>query len=91
MTIEPGELWSDSTYDVTEFRQVVVPLPLIPNFRLSFTKFPSVLNNNGIQRYPFSVCIRNVKIVPGELNPIDLGPHKPNFIDLYSGTTAFIF
>ena len=65
VTIEPGELWFDSTYDVTEFRQVVVPLPLIPNFRLSFTKFPSVLNNNGIQRYPFSVCIRNIKIVPG--------------------------
>ena len=65
VSIEPGELWSDSTYDVTEFRQVVVPLPLIPNFRLSFIKYPSVLNNNGIQRYPFSVCIRNIKIVPG--------------------------
>ena len=65
VTIEPGELWSDSTYDVTEFRQVVGPLPLIPNFRLSFIKYPSVLNNNGVQRYPFSVCIRNVKIVPG--------------------------
>ena len=65
VTIEPGELWSDSTYDVTEFRQVVVPLPLIPNFRLSFTKFPSELNSNGLQRYPFSICIRNIKIVPG--------------------------
>ena len=65
VTIEPGELWSDSTYDVTEFRQVVVPLPLISDFRLSFTKYPSILNSNGIQRYPFSVCIRNLKIVPG--------------------------
>lgn len=67
VTIEPGELWSDSTYDVTEFRQVVVPLPIIPSFRLNFDKHPSVLNNQGQQRYPFSVCIRNLKIVPGSL------------------------
>ena len=65
VTIEPGELWSDETYDVTEFRQVVIPLPIIPNFRLSFDKHPSVLNSEGVQRYPFSVCIRNLKIVPG--------------------------
>ena len=64
IAVDAGELWSDSSYDVTEFRQVVVPLPLISNFRLSFTKYPSILNNN-IQRYPFSVCIRNIKIVPG--------------------------
>ena len=65
ISVEAGELWSDSSYDVTEFRQVVVPLPLISNFRLSFTKYPSILNNNNVQRYPFTVCIRNVKIVPG--------------------------
>lgn len=65
VTIEPGELWSDDTYDVTEFRQVVIPLPIIPNFRLSFDKHPSVLNSAGVQRYPFSVCIRNLRIVPG--------------------------
>jgi hypothetical protein len=64
VTIEPGELWSDSSYNVTEFRQVVVPLPIIPDFRLSFDKHPSVLNSAGVQRYPFSVCIRNLKIVP---------------------------
>ena len=67
ITIEPGELWSDSSYDVTEFRQVVIPLPIIPNFRLSFDKYPSELNSSGQQRYPFSVCIRNLKIVPGTL------------------------
>ena len=67
VTIEPGELWSDSSYDVTEFRQVIIPLPIIPNFRLSFDKHPSVLNSSGQQRYPFSVCIRNLKIVPGTL------------------------
>lgn len=65
VTIEPGELWSDASYDVTEFRQVVVPLPIIPNFRLNFDKYPSVLNSSGQQRYPFSVCIRNLRIVPG--------------------------
>ena len=67
VTIEPGELWSDSSYDVTEFRQVIIPLPIIPNFRLSFDKHPSELNSSGQQRYPFSVCIRNLKIVPGTL------------------------
>jgi hypothetical protein len=67
ITIEPGELWSDSSYDVTEFKQVVIPLPIIPNFRLSFDKHPSVLNSLGQQRYPFSVCIRNLKIIPGTL------------------------
>ena len=67
VTIEPGELWSDSSYDVTEFRQVVIPLPIIPSFRLNFDKHPSVLNSSGQQRYPFSVCIKNLKIVPGTL------------------------
>ncbi len=67
VTIQPGELWSDSSYNVTEFRQVIIPLPIIPNFRLSFDKHPSVLNSSGQQRYPFSVCIRNLKIVPGTL------------------------
>ena len=67
LTIEPGELWSDSSYDVTEFRQVIIPLPIIPNFRLSFDKYPSVLNSSGQQRYPFSICVRNLKIVPGTL------------------------
>ena len=65
VAIEPGEIWSDSSYNVTEFRQVVIPLPIVPSFRLTFNKHPSVLNSAGLQRYPFSVCIRNLKIVPG--------------------------
>ncbi len=65
ITIEPGELWSDASYDATAFRQVVVPLPIIPSFRLSFDKHPSVLNSAGQQRYPFSVCIKNLRIIPG--------------------------
>lgn len=65
LTIEPGVLWSDGSYDVTEFRQVIVPLPIIPSFRLSFDKHPSVLNSAGRQRYPFSVCIKNLRVVPG--------------------------
>lgn len=64
LTVEPGELWSDSTYNVTEFRQVILPLPLISDFRLTFTKFPSSLNAAGEQRFPFSVCVRNIKIIP---------------------------
>ncbi len=63
-TIEPSELWSDSSYSVTEFRQVIIPLPLIPNFRITFTKYPTPLNSQGVERYPFNVCIRNVKIIP---------------------------
>ena len=30
----------------TDFRQVIIPLPLISNFNLSFTKYPSVVNAN---------------------------------------------
>lgn len=66
--LEPAELWSDSTYDVTEFRQVVLPLPLIADFRLSFIKHPSPLNEQGQQLYPFSVCLRDIRIVPGNEN-----------------------
>lgn len=67
-TIEPTELWSDNSLDVTEFREVIIPLPLIPDFRLTYTKFPSELNNQGVERYPFNVCIRNVKIIPANEN-----------------------
>tara|TARA_A100001015_G_scaffold237361_1_gene269927 strand:+ start:806 stop:1768 length:963 start_codon:yes stop_codon:yes gene_type:complete len=66
VTVEAGELWSNSSNESTDFRQVVVPLPLISNFNLSFTKYPSVINTNGRQAYPFNVCIRNIKIVPSE-------------------------
>jgi len=66
ITIEAGELWSISSNESTEFRQVVIPLPLISNFNLSFTKHPSTINANGRQSYPFNVCLRNIKIVPSE-------------------------
>ncbi len=67
-TIEPTELWSDSSLDVTEFRQVIIPLPLISSFRISFTKYPSELNRQNVERYPFNVCIRGVKIIPANQN-----------------------
>lgn len=66
ITIEAGELWSNSSNESTEFRQVIIPLPLISDFNLSFTKYPSLINSNGRQAYPFNVCIRNIKIVPSE-------------------------
>ena len=66
VTVEAGELWSNSSNESTDFRQVVVPLPLISNFNLSFTKYPSVINANGRQAYPFNLCLRNIKIVPSE-------------------------
>ena len=66
VTIEAGELWSNSSNESTDFRQVIIPLPLISNFNLSFTKYPSVINANGRQAHPFNVCLRNIKIVPSE-------------------------
>ena len=66
ITIEAGELWSNSSNESTEFRQVIIPLPLISDFNLSFTKYPSIINSNGRQAYPFNVCLRNIKIVPSE-------------------------
>ena len=66
ISIEAGELWSNSSNESTEFRQVVIPLPLISNFNLSFTKYPSTINANGRQAYPFNICLRNIKIVPSE-------------------------
>jgi len=66
ISLEAGELWSNSSNESTEFRQVVIPLPLISNFNLSFTKYPSIINANGRQAYPFNICLRNIKIVPSE-------------------------
>ena len=63
--INPSEIWYDDTFNATEFRQVIIPLPLIPNFKLTFTKHPSVLNDQGQQRFPFTVCIRDIRIIPG--------------------------
>ena len=61
-----GELWFNSSNESTEFRQVVIPLPLISDFSLKFTKYPSVVNSMGRQAYPFNLCIRNIKIVPSD-------------------------
>ena len=66
VTIEDGELWFNSSNESTEFRQVVIPLPLISDFSLKFTKYPSVVNSMGRQAYPFNLCIRNIKIVPSD-------------------------
>ena len=63
---DPYELWSDVTYDVTRFRQVIIPLPNLSDFDLVFTKYPSTLNENDEQMHPFTVCIRNIRIVASE-------------------------
>jgi len=63
---EPYELWSDATYEVTRFRQVIIPLPNLSDFDLIFTKYPSALNENDEQLHPFTVCIRNIRIVASE-------------------------
>ena len=66
ITTDPGELWSNSSNESTEFRQVIIPIPLISNFNLSFKKYPSSINTNGRQAYPFNVCLRNIRIIPSE-------------------------
>jgi hypothetical protein len=63
---DPYELWSDVTYDETRFRQVIIPLPNLSDFDLVFTKYPSTLNENDEQLHPFTVCIRNIRIVASE-------------------------
>jgi hypothetical protein len=63
---EPYELWSDATYEVTRFRQIIIPLPNLSDFDLIFTKYPSALNENDEQLHPFTVCIRNIRIVASE-------------------------
>lgn len=68
LTVNPSEIWSVGYSEATDFRTVIVPLPLISNFSLSFLKHPSELNSNGQQRHPFIVCIRNIKILPGSVD-----------------------
>lgn len=68
VSIEEDEIWMENDNETNAFRQVVVPLPLIRDFRLTFSKFPSELNPRGEQRYPFIVCIRDLKIIPGGSN-----------------------
>ena len=63
---DPYELWSDVTYDVTRFRQVIIPLPNLSDFDLVFTKYPSALNEKDEQSHPFTVCVQNIRIVASE-------------------------
>ncbi len=63
---ESHELWSDSSYDVTNFRQIVIPLPNLRDFDLIFTKYPSVLDEQNNQKHPFTVCVRGIRIVAAE-------------------------
>lgn len=63
---DPYELWSDNTYDVTRFKRVVIPLPNLSDFDLVFTKYPSAMNAENLQLYPFTVCIRDIRIVASE-------------------------
>ena len=60
------ELWSDSSYDITNFRQIVIPLPNLTDFDLIFTKYPSVLDEQNNQKHPFTVCVRGIRIVAAE-------------------------
>ena len=62
--IESADLWEENGNDLNDFRQVIIPLPLIRDFQLTFTKYPSAMNQNGQQRYPFIVCIRDIRIIP---------------------------
>ena len=57
-------LWENSNVERTEFRQVVIELPQVEEFSLIFTKYPGDLNENGEPLYPFTACIRNLRIVP---------------------------
>ena len=65
-TIVPSELWAETGYEADSWRQVVVELPLIGDFRLTFTKYPSIIDSRDRQLFPFSVCIRNIRIIPSD-------------------------
>lgn len=57
-------LWENGNVDRTEFRQVVIELPQVDDFTLVLTKYPGDLNDNDQPRYPFTACIRNLRIIP---------------------------
>ena len=59
-------LWENSNVERTEFRQVVIELPQVEEFSLIFTKYPGDLNEDGQPLYPFTACIRNLRIIPSE-------------------------
>ena len=65
-TIVPSELWAETGYDADNWKQVVIELPLIGDFRLTFTKFPSIMDSQNRQLFPFSVCVRNIRIIPSD-------------------------
>ena len=57
-------LWEDGNIDRTDFRQVVVELPQVDSFSLVFSKYLGDIDDEGAPIYPFTACIRNVRIVP---------------------------
>lgn len=59
-------LWQDGNPDRTEFRQIVIELPQVDEFTLVLTKYPGDLTSNGTPKYPFTACIRNLRIVPAD-------------------------
>ena len=59
-------LWEDGNPDRTVFRQVVVELPQVEEFTLVFTKYLGDLNASDLSKYPFTACIRNLRIVPAD-------------------------
>ena len=59
-------LWEDGNPDRTEFRQVVIELPQVEEFTLVFTKYLGDLNASDLSKYPFTACIRNLRIVPAD-------------------------
>lgn len=59
-------LWEDGDTDRTEFRQVVVELPQVDSFSLVFSKYLGDIDDEGVPIYPFTACIRNLRIVPAD-------------------------
>jgi hypothetical protein len=59
-------LWEDGDINRTEFRQVVVELPQVDSFSLVFTKYLGDTDEEGTPIYPFTACIRNMRIIPGD-------------------------
>ena len=57
-------LWDNGDAKRTEFRQVIVELPQVEEFTLVFTKYPGEIDEEGLPIYPFTACIRNIRIVP---------------------------
>jgi len=59
-------LWENGNPDRTEFRQVVIELPQVDEFTLVLTKYLGDTRSDGTPLYPFTACIRNLRIVPAD-------------------------